>query len=602
MNQPVMDELMDSAGWTVSGLLRTRSSRSPQAIAQWQLAPDGQWIASTWSDYCEAVASLAGGLRKLGMARGDRVGIMAASGKEWDYAQLGILAAGGVAIGLDPHGLDEHTQEIARLCDFSGVVLANPALLEKLGDEARRKLRFILSIEPCTETGVVALDALIDDEFVDDRWNQAQPDSPATIIFTSGTTGAPKGIEYSHRQMCLAATSILSAFPDLREGSHLACWLPLSNLFQRMINICAICRGAQTFYVADPREIMRYAPQIAPHVFIGVPRFYEKLHAGIQEALAKKMSWQQKIAQWALRIGERHAAATRAGLPTDKLFKLQLALAERLVLRDLRGILGINLQFMISGSAPMPVWLLERFHGMGLPVLEAYGLSENIIPVALNRPDNFRFGSVGKPLPGCEVRLAEDGELLVRGPGVFSGYLGDETAEARVDSDDFLASGDFASIDDEGFIALIGRKSEIFKTSTGRRVAPSNIESLLRQLERVEFAAVFGAGRALPTALLVMSKATWQDAVHEFCQRLRAEAAKALAPLPSYLRPAGLALTTRMFTLAGGELTANLKMRRRNIEQNFSSVLDELNMHLDNAAGAPFENQSKDGLVLFLSL
>ena len=235
-------------------------------------------------------------------------------------------------------------------------------------------------------------------------------------------------------------------------------------------------------------------------------------------------------------------------------------------------------------------------------MLEAYGLSENIIPVALNRPDNFRFGSVGKPLPGCEVRLAEDGELLVRGPGVFSGYLGDETAEARVDSDGFLASGDFASIDDEGFITLIGRKSEIFKTSTGRRVAPSNIESLLRQLERVEFAAVFGAGRALPTALLVMSKATWQDAVYEFCQRLREDAAIALAPLPSYLRPAGLALTTRMFTLAGGELTANLKMRRRNIEQNFAPALDELNRHIDNAAGAPFETQSKDGLVLFLSL
>ncbi|WP_294259086.1 long-chain fatty acid--CoA ligase [Propionivibrio sp.] len=600
--QPISDEVMDGAGWTVPGLLHLRSKRTPQAIAQWQLAPDGQWIQGTWGEYCSAVASIACGFRRLGLVEGDRVGIMAASSKEWDYAQLGILAAGGVAIGLDPHGLDEHTQEIAHRCEFAGVVLTNPALLDKLGDEARRRLRYVVSIEPTTQTGIATLDSMIAELADEARWNRAQPDSTATIIFTSGTTGTPKGIEYSHRQMCLAAAAILSAFPELRDGSRLACWLPLSNLFQRMINLCAISRGAQTFYVADPREIMRYAPQIAPHVFIGVPRFYEKLYSGIQEALGKKPAWQQQLAQWARRIGDRHATALRAGLPPGLGLTLKFAVADRLVLKQLRGILGPNLQFMISGSAPMPVWLLERFHAIGLPVLEAYGLSENIIPVSLNRPGHFRFGTVGNPLPGCEVRLAEDSELLVRGPGVFHGYFGDDNAEARIDSDGFLTSGDFAHIDDDGFITLIGRKSEIFKTSTGRRVAPSSIESQLRQLAFVEYAAVCGAGRALPTALLAVNKAPWQEEARGYCQQLRAEAARVLAPLPAYLRPAGLALTTQMFTLAGGELTANLKMRRRNIEQNFSSVLDELNMHIDKAAGAPFETLSKDGLVLFLSL
>lgn len=593
---------MESAGWTVPGLLHLRNERTPQDIAHWQLAPDGRWVPSTWSEYGRTVASLARGFRKLGLLEGDRVGIMAASSKEWDYAQLGILAAGGVAVGLDPHGLDEHTQEIAHRCEFAGVVLANATLLDKLGDEARQRLRYIVSIEPTTQAGVTALDSMVAEEADDARWNRAQADSTATIIFTSGTTGTPKGIEYSHRQMCLAASAILSAFPNLGEGSRLACWLPLSNLFQRMINLCAISRGAQTFYVADPREIMRYAPQIAPHVFIGVPRFYEKLHSGIQEALAMKPAWQQRLAHWALRTGDRHATALRAGLPPGPVLTLQWLLADRLILRKLRGILGGNLQFMISGSAPMPVWLLERFHAIGLPVLEAYGLSENIIPVSLNRPGHFRFGTVGNPLPGCEVRLAEDSELLVRGPGVFHGYFGDDNAEARIDADGFLTSGDFASIDEEGFITLIGRKSEIFKTSTGRRVAPSSIESQLRQLDLVEYAVVFGAGRAQPTALLAVSKAMWHDEVPRFSQRFRAAAARVLEPLPPYLRPAGLALTTQMFTLAGGELTANLKMRRRHIEKNFSSVLAELHRHIDDAAGTPFETPSKDGLVLFLSL
>lgn len=597
-----MDAIMARAGWTVPGLLDVRSADAPNEAALWQLDTDEQWVASSWGDCRRAVASAANGFRALGLAQGDRVAILASSSKEWDYAQLAILAAGGVAVGLDPFGLDEHTQEIAQRCDFFGVVVENTRLLEKLGDEACRKLRFVVSIEPCAEPGIVELGSLITEDVHGDDWNQAQADAVATIVFTSGTTGAPKGIEYSHRQICLAATAILSAFPDLAAGNRLACWLPLSNLFQRIINICAIGRGAQTFYVADPREIMRFVSSIAPHVFIGVPRFYEKLYAGMQQALARKPAWQQALARWALSVGERQASAQRAGLSSGQLQTLQLAVAERLVLSKLRAILGSNLRFMISGSAPMPVWLLERFHAMGLLILEAYGVSENIIPVALNRPGQFRFGSVGLPLPGCEVRLADDGELLMRGPGVFRAYFGGDNGEAQIDSDGFLASGDFAAIDGDGFITLTGRKSEIFKTSTGRRVAPALIESLLRQLPQVDYAAVFGAGRTQPTALLVISEAAWQENQHQLGEHIRREARRVLSPLPAYLHPAGLALTTRMFTIAGGELTANLKMRRRTIAQNFSAVLDELCRHLDSAAGAPFEVCSEDGLVLFLSL
>jgi long-chain acyl-CoA synthetase len=222
--------------------------------------------------------------------------------------------------------------------------------------------------------------------------------------------------------------------------------------------------------------------------------------------------------------------------------------------------------------------------------------------VALNRPDDFRFGTVGRPLPGCEVRLAEDGELLVRGPGVFKNYLGEDTSEARVDANGFLMSGDFAAIDDDGFITLIGRKSEIFKTSTGRRVAPARIESLLRQISGVELAAVFGVGRTLPTALLAITEASWQDKHDQLAARLREQALHALEPLPPYLRPAGFALTTRLPTIAGGELTANLKMRRRVIEDNYSAILNELHLRLDKAAGAPFDAHSKDGLTLFVGL
>jgi long-chain acyl-CoA synthetase len=250
----------------------------------------------------------------------------------------------------------------------------------------------------------------------------------------------------------------------------------------------------------------------------------------------------------------------------------------------------------------MPTWLLERFHGMGLPVLEAYGLSENIIPVALNRPERFRFGTVGHLLPGCEVRLADDGELQVRGPGVFSGYFGENPADAPIDDDGYLASGDYASIDDDGFIRLIGRKSEVFKTSTGRKVAPTSIENLLKQVPQVEHAIVFGAKRAVPVALLVVAAPAWQADPKSLCQQIRGEVTRAVAALPGYLRPAGLLVTAQSLTIEGGDLTGNLKLRRPNIEVRFAAVLDELYIRLESAAGAPFAEATSDGLNVICSL
>jgi len=608
IDQP-LDTLM-SAAWpdgsqssaTLPAMLRARCSRSPDEAALWQLSSTGEWVSTTWGDYGRAVAALAAGFKNLGLAHGDRVGIMCANSKEWDYAQLGVLAAGGVAVGLDPDALDEHTQDIARRCNFAGVVLGNPSLLEKLGAEARQSLRFIVSIAPATAPGIVVFSSLLADAAEVGEWDQSKPDDAATIIFTSGTTGAPKGIQYSHRQICLAATAIVSAYPDMREGSRLACWLPLSNLFQRIVNICAIYRGGQTFYVADPREIMKFVQVIAPHLFIGVPHFYEKLYAGIHETIAGRPAWQRLLAQWALRIGARNASARRSGQPLGALLKLQLALADRLVLGKLRGILGGNLRYLCSGSAPMPLWLLERFHAMGLLILEGYGLSENIIMIALNRPDRYRFGSVGQPLPGCEVRLAADGELLVRGPGVFTGYFGEGTSDARLDAEGFLASGDLASMDPDGFVTLTGRKSEIFKTSTGRRVAPTSIEGCLGRVPRVEHAVAFGARRAQPVTLLTVTEAAWRSDSHHLCEGLRAEVVQAVAPLPTYLRPAGLVITGQALTIAGGDLTANLKLRRLNIEAKYAPVLNDLYSRIAVAAGAGFEARSEDGHFLLCSL
>ena len=404
--------------------------------------------------------------------------------------------------------------------------------------------------------------------------------------------------------------SILVAFSAIGPGSRLACWLPLSNLFQRMINLCAVGRGAQTFYVDDPRRIMQHLAAISPHLFIGVPRFYEKLHAGILDAAAAGPAWQRILVQWAMRAGERRARALRDGTDLGALDHLSTWMAERLVLRRIRGVMGANLQYLISGSAPMPVWLLERFQALGFLVLEAYGMSESIVPVAANRPDHYRFGTVGQPMAGIEVRLAADGELLLRGPGIFTGYLGETTPGDRLDTDGFLASGDYASIDAEGFVTLRGRKSDLFKTSTGRRIAPASIENLLRQIPYVEHAVAFGANRPFVVAVMAVAEPALRQRLggrtamadpEAAAAAIRADVASALAELPGYQRPAGAVLTMRPFSIADGQITPNLKVRRANVEMAFAENLAELFDAIAREPGRPILFDRDDGTVMLLS-
>ena len=599
--------------WNVPAMLKQRAQLSGSAPASWSLSASGSWQPTTWAEYRDIVARLARGLCKLGLSTGDRVAIMVPSSREWDFLQVGILAARGVVVGLDSHDRDDNLNAVAKHCGLAGLVVREPSDLERFDAQVRDRLRFVVSLKPTAEQGLTAFADLFgaEDDPAPVDLPGAQPDDTATVIFTSGTTGGPKGIEYTHRQLCLAVASILDTFPDVGSESRVACWLPLSNLFQRIIDIGAIACGAQLYYVEDPRSIMKHVGSIEPDLFIGVPRFYEKLHAGIMDKVSQGPALQRSLVAWALRAGEQHASQEWALAGPAAWQRWQHMLADRLVLRRLRGVLGSRLRFLISGSAPMPAWLLGRFQAMGLPILEAYGLSENVVPVAMNRPDAYRFGSVGLPLPGNELRLADDGELWVRGPGVFRGYLGGAGEEARFDADGFLATGDYAAIDSAGFVTLTGRKSEVFKTSTGRRVAPAPIESALRQVAYVEHAVLFGAGRPFTVALLSVSTEAWHalnendngcSGLESRCDSLRRAVVPCLSEIADYQRPAGLVVATHGFTINGGELTSNLKVRRGEIEDRFGDSLDALYLMVQSADGTRVQTELDDGQVILCSL
>jgi len=609
---PDLAAVLGQSVWTVPALLQARADASADAPALWSLGGTSGWQPTIWRDYLGQAQSAASGMRRAGLAPGDRVGILAPSSARWDIAQVAAMAAGGVVVGLDPHDTPERLGQVAAQCGPAAVLAQDEGLLQKLPAAVRDGLRFVVTLGPGRAPGAIPFDDLVADgeAAAASDWDRSRPDDAALIVFTSGTTGEPKGIAYTHRQVCGAVASILQAFPDIEAGSRLACWLPLSNLFQRMINLCAVGRGAQTFYVEDPRSIMQHVAAISPHLFIGVPRFYEKLHAGLVEAIGAKPSWQQAVARWAMRAGDRRARALRDGADLSAANRLAASIAERLVLRRIRGVMGGNLRYLVSGSAPMPVWLLERFHALGFLVLEAYGMSESIVPVAANRPHRYCFGTVGQPMTGSEVKLAPDGELLLRGPGVFSGCLGEAGSVGQLDADGFLASGDYASIDADGFVALHGRKSEVFKTSTGRRVAPAIVESHLRQIAYVEHAVVFGANRPFLAAVLAVSEAALRSRLggsapaadpKATAATVRADVAEATHDLPGYLRPAGVVLTTRTFSIDDGLITPNLKVRRRQVESTFDSHLDELLEALGTSTAAGRALVRDEGATLLLS-
>jgi len=527
-------------------------------------------------------------LTKARVRPGDRIGIVAPTSVRWEIAQMALLTHGAVVVGIDPNYPDDQLSEVLTEISLTALFVHDAATLTRIGDELLGALDWI-----CCLYGSCERDngrGLSFEEMVKQQGSYqispsktcARPEDAAIIVFSSGTTGRPKPIQYSHAQIIVATNMILEAFRDVDESTRLLCWLPLANLFQRMINICAVARGAPSFILSDPREVMHQIKDVNPHLMIGVPRFFERVHDAIQNRMSEGTT--ALMTRWALALGRRAARAKRAGFSLSKVDRCLHWIADRLILNRLRGVFGANLRYLISGSAPMPVWLLEFFDAIDLPVYEAYGVSENIVPIAINRPGARRQGTVGRPLSVNEVQLAPDGEIRVRGPGVFSGYWptgGPNVLEAG----GFWPTGDLGEFDSDGFLRIIGRKSETFKSSTGRWVSPVEIEEKLRRIPYVGYALVFGAGRKILVALVGVDSDRFATAIERNArigtrsvshETLCVDVAAATQCLAKYLRPTGILVTSKPLSIVGGELTTNLKLRRNAIEARYSAQLEQL--------------------------
>ena len=586
---------------TLPEMLAKRAELTPSDAAYFVQLADGAWKAKTWSDFRSAVDALASEFAGEGITPGTRLGILASTSFGWETAQLAALGCGATVVGIDSYYPDALISELVVELGLRHLVVDDPGMLGRLSKGAKDQLVFVAFIRdgPVRSGNAATKFVRVQADARPHRpWSSlAQSTEPAIIVFSSGSVGSPRPIAYTHAQVVHACRCILDLYPELSPNTRLVCWLPLANLFQRMINFCAIAKGAVSYMVEDPRRVIEVLPVANPEVFVAVPRFCEKLYAGMM----RKVSSHRRVSramEGAISLGAqlRGAEAGRSRVSQPK--RMAARFVDSLVLSRFRAVMGTNLRYIVTGSAPMPRWLLDRFSGLGIPILEAYGASENLVPIAANRWAAHKAGTVGKPVGDNDVRIARDGEVQVRGNGVFQPTLGENAARAgALTQDGYLATGDLGAFDEDGFLVLRGRRGDVFKNAQGRWVSLPEIEAALRRLPEVEHAAVIRMAdeRLIGILSLVLPQSTIGDvsdiraAERRVSAKLHQELKRKLALLPPAMRPVAFLIVCRGFSPSTGELTSNLKLRRDAIAEKLTEPLRALSQEISRQASGMSE-------------
>ena len=570
----------------------------------------GVWRPISTEDFCRRVRRLALGLKRLGVGRGDRVGLLSENRPEWSASDHAILAIGAVTAPIYPTLTPDQIAWILKDCGAVAVIVATAEHAAKVASVRRDlpALRHVVVMDGAAPQAggerswhdVVDAGAGDPDAACEAEAAAVRPEDLASIIYTSGTTGRPKGVMLTHANLVANVVDCCRVIPFARQDVCLS-FLPLSHVYERVVEYCYQYRGASIAYAESIDAIGRNFQEVRPTMAAGVPRVFEKIHKRMIEAGALLPHPRRGIFFRALDVARRWGAAAGAGRRPGPFLRLEHALAERLVFRTLRGRLGGRLRMFISGGAPLQRDLAEILYGAGLLVLEGYGMTETGTVVAVNRPDAFRFGTVGPLIPNVEVRIADDGEILVRGPSVMKGYWNNEAATREVLRDGWLRTGDIGRIEAGGFLAITDRKKELLKTSGGKMIAPQPIENALRGDPFIAQAVVVGDRRRFVAALIVPAFDRLERHARE--TGIAADGHPALIRDPRVVAlyeervarvNAGLAryeaikkfrLLDREFTQERGEITPTLKFVRAAIEASCRTVIEE--MYAEEAAPPP---------------
>jgi long-chain acyl-CoA synthetase len=593
-----------TAPQTLNQLFFSAMDRFAQRPVVMRVKRDGAWVDLSYRQLLDRVQGLSLGLGELGVRPGDRVAILAENRPEWAIADYACLAARAADVPLYPTLPPKQIEYILRDSGAVAIFVSTPAQLEKILAirESLPGLRHVIAFEPAAGgTEVLALDDLIARGGSlaprHPEWRseglQVRPDDLATLIYTSGTTGDPKGVMLSHGNIASNVVAGMQAL-DIRETDECLSFLPLSHIFERMAgHYCMLHGGVIINYAQGIDTVSADMMERRPTVVLSVPRLYEKFYARVLENALSGGRLKKRIFFWAKRTGELWAEYVLARRPVPSPLDFKRSLADRLVFSKLRARTGGRLRYFVSGGAPLSPEIAKFFYAAGLPIHEGYGLTETSPVISVNTFGACKIGTVGRPIPGVEVRIAPDGEVVTRGPHIMKGYYNkpEATAEA-IDSEGWFHTGDIGVLDADGFLRITDRKKDIIVTAGGKNIAPQPIENRVKTNKFVANAVMLGDRRKFPIILVVpelenlrawaleRSLAFKDDqeliSLPQAADKIEREIKKVLRDLAQFEMPKKVLLVARDFSIESGELTPTLKVKRRVVERNYQPQIEAL--------------------------
>ena len=592
---------------TLARMFWDRVERSGDRPAH-QFKQSADWKTITWREVGDVVREVALGLLALGRGKGDAVALLSTSRAEWVQADFAIFSAGCVTVPVYPTYPPDLIAYVVNDSGAKTIIVEDPGQLSKVlearektpgleqivvmsGYDAPQPPKMVMTWDTLRRLGRDSVDA--HRSTLAERVASTRPTDLATIVYTSGTTGPPKGVMQTHGNHIAAVTASKQATPVEEGWVHLL-FLPLAHSFARLESFLGVAHGLTTAFAENLDKVGENLKETRPHFICSVPRVFEKVYGKILAGVEAGSPAKRKIFGWAVSVGRDVSRHQQRGQPVPATLELKRKLAHRLVFSKLHAALGGRLQWAVSGGAPLSRDIAEFFHAAGILLLEGYGLTETCPALTFNRPDRFKFGSVGQTLPGVQLRIAADGEILARGPNIATlGYFKQPEATREVfDLDGWFHTGDIGTIDGDGFLVITDRKKDLIVTAGGMNIAPQNIENLLKADPFISQVMIYGDRRPYPVALITVNPEELSKFARE--QGILTSAAATIVKHPkvvervgrtveekntqlqSYAKIKRFTVLATDFTLDGGELTPTLKVKRRVVSQKYKDAIEEL--------------------------
>src|ERR1700674_479286 len=578
---------------TVPALFQHTAARRPEQPALFFKAGE-RWVPINWSEYSLAVTRLGNALLAEGLHAQDRVAVWSANRPEWQIADLAIVHAGLVTVAIYQSDAPDQVKYLLTHSESKGLIVEHRKLLDQVIAMRRELpgLQRVILVEgdaPEGEGWVVSWEQAIrrGEEFgrgrpglLASRWQAVQPDDTASLIYTSGTTGIPKAAMLTHRNLTWTAIATLECFRG-DANDRVVSYLPLAHVLERVVShLRQLCTGCQVYFCPSIDQVREVVHEAHPTYFTSAPRLWEKMFAGIRTEMDKVRGPRRVIRDWALLMGALRTAAYERGKTPSPWVRWQWGVADRLGFSKIREGLGFDkVQICISGSAAVSPDILRFFYGLGIEILEGYGLTETTAPATFNRPGEARFGTVGLPLPGVEIRIADDGEILIKGNNVFEGYFKDPKTTQETLVDGWLKTGDIGELDKDGFLKITDRKKDLFKTSGGKYVAPGAMETQLRSRKGIAQAVVIGDRRPFVAALFTLDRDTPEGKAgpnDPGAKRLVDEAVQDLNRGLSHPEQIKKWRILDTDFVVGDELTPSMKVKRKRIAEKYGTEIEAI--------------------------